>query len=329
MILVLTEKREGKFPRVVQELLSEAYRVKLLLKDPITALVPGRKAEQSDAELLGGWGADQVLNPVHSFLERYHPESHKQMLIQIVQNHSPSLILLSATTYGRELASGVSGRLGVGYANDCVKFEIEDKTIFVIRSVYAGKVRAKVRVNALPFIASFRSNMCKIEESIPKQTAQIQSESIDLPENTKIRILRLNPAKDSLTNLSDARIIVSGGRGIKGPENFPMLAELAKVMGGSLGASRMVVDSGWIDHQHQVGQTGRTVTPDLYIACGISGAIQHLAGMSSAKCIVAINKDREAPIFKVADYGIVGDLFEIVPLLTQEMRSIFAEKAAI
>jgi len=329
LILVLTEKRDGKFPRVSQELLSEAFRAKALLHEPIAALVPGSEAGEEDARILGKWGADEVINVVNSALERYHPETHRAMLSSVIQEAKPTLILLSATTYGRELASLVSGVLGIGYANDCVKIEIEGKTIFALRPVYAGKARAKVRSKSTPFMASFRPNMCKIEESIQAKTPGVNKLTVTLPSEKRIQILKLEPSQDSLANLADARIIVSGGRGLQAPENFKVVAELAKTMGAAMGASRMVVDSGWIEHKHQVGQTGRTVSPDLYIACGISGAIQHLAGMSSSKCIVAINKDPEAPIFKVADYGIVGDLFEIVPPLTAEMKTVFAEEAAI
>lgn len=329
MILVLTEKRDGKFPRLAQELLSEAYRAKKSLKSTIVALLPGVKAMPEDAAILGKWGADKILNAVHPDLERYHPEVQKKLLIEVIQSQSPTLILVGATTYGRELASMVSGKLGLACAGDCIKLEIEGNQIFAVRPVYAGKALAKILAKRTPFLVSFRPNMCKIEESISDHVSEISTHPFSPVSEKRVTLLDVKPAGDSLTNLADARIIVSGGRGLKGPENFPLLAELAKAMGGALGASRMVVDAGWIPHQHQVGQTGRTVTPDLYFACGISGAIQHLAGMSSAKCIVAINKDPEAPIFKIADYGIVGDLFEIIPLLTQEMRAIFSEKAAI
>lgn len=329
MIIVLTEKREGKFPRLVQELLSEATRAKLSLKTPIAALLPGGPASDSDAKILGSFGAERILNVVHPSLERYHPEAYRKMFIEIMRSQNPSLVLLGATTYGRELASLVSGHLGIAYAGDCIRLEFQGNDAFAWRAVYAGKAHAKVKAKKPPLMASFRPNMCKIEESLSGGIAEIQIVSFDFEDQKRIQTIAVKAAQDSLTNLSDARIIVSGGRGLQGPENFPLLAELAKAMGAALGASRMVVDSGWIEHKHQVGQTGKTVTPDLYIACGISGAIQHLAGMSSAKCIVAINKDPEAPIFKVANYGIVGDLFEIVPILTREMRTVFTEKTVI
>lgn len=329
MLLVLIEKRENKFPRVVQELLSEATRAKKALGKPVAALLPGSAASSEDARLLGSWGADVVLNVQDASLERYHPETYPKMLAEIIEKEKPSLILLAAGAYGRELASIVSGSLGIAYASDCLKLEFEGINVFAWRPVYAGKARAKIKALQLPFMASFRPNMCAIEESLPQKNAEIKPLQINLPSKRRLQVMEVKAASDSLTNLADARIIVSGGRGLGGPENFPLLAEFAKAMGAALGASRMVVDSGWIEHKHQVGQTGKTVTPDLYFACGISGAIQHLAGMSSAKCIVAINKDAEAPIFKIADYGIVGDLFEIVPILTREMKKIFAEKSAV
>jgi electron transfer flavoprotein alpha subunit len=327
MILVLTEKKSEKFPRLSQELLSEARRIQSSLKKEILALMPGVQATPQDAEILGSWGADKILNAVHPSLENYHPENYLKLFTELLSSYSATLILLGSTTYGRELASLFSGKLGIAYANDCLRIFAEDGKLFALRPVYAGKARATVEAKSKPFMASFRPNMCNVEEPLSGKKAEIVPFVFQPISETRVKVLEMRRSENALANLSDARIIVSGGRGLKGPENFPLLEELAKVMGAALGASRMVVDSGWISHQHQVGQTGKTVSPDLYIACGISGAIQHLAGMSSAKCIVAINKDPEAPIFKVADYGIVGDLFEIVPLLTEEMRSVFAEKA--
>lgn len=329
MILVLTEKRDGKFPGLAQELLSEARRAKAHLKEEVAAVFPGFKVEADDVKILESWGADKILNVVSPVLQKYAPESHARMLADLVQAHKPSLILAGATTVGRELAALVSARLGLAYANDCTGLDVEGGKLYAIRPIYAGKARARVLAKSTPFLLTFRPNMCLLEEPLPDGKADVVETAFSFTPERRIELVEVKRAGDALTNLADARIIVSGGRGLKGPENFPLLAELARVMGGALGASRMVVDSGWIEHQHQVGQTGRTVTPDLYIACGISGAIQHLAGMSSAKCIVAINKDPEAPIFKIADYGIVGDLFEIIPLLTEAMRSVFAEKAAI
>lgn len=347
MILVLTEQRDGsspsasstrslaeshasgdsdsltrsRFPRIARELLSEARRAKSALNMPIAALVPGPKVSPDDAKMLGSWGADKVINAAHPSLEKHHPETYKSMMIQVIESQKPALILIGASTYGRELAAGVSGKLGIGYANECMKLEFEGSSVTAVRPVFAGKAVARVRFKASPAMASFRPNMCKIE-SLPEKEAEVVS--IDFsPPQTRIKILEVNPSSDTTTNLADARIIVSGGRGLQDPKNFSLIRDLAKSMGAAVGASRMVVDAGWIEHAHQVGQTGRTVSPDLYIACGISGAVQHLAGMSSSKCIVAINKDPDAPIFKAADYGLAGDLFEIVPLLTQEMQKIF------
>lgn len=322
MILVLAEKRENGFTHLVQELLGEARRVKEELREEIAVIQPGTQASEEDAKVLGSWGADQVINVASPSLESYHLEVYKKMLEEVIEAYPPSLIFLGAGIHGRELADMISGKLGIGYANDCSGVEVENGKIFAVRPVYAGKARARVFVKVTPFLVSFRPNMCAVEEPIPNHKAAVVSLPFSPPAENRIKVLETRKAKDSSTNLADARIIVSGGRGLQGPENFPLLEELAGVMGAAVGASRMVVDAGWIGHEHQVGQTGRAVTPDLYIACGISGAIQHLAGMSSAKYIVAINKDPEAPIFKIADYGIVGDLFEIIPLLTREMRAL-------
>jgi len=328
VILVLTEKRDGKFSRLSQELLSEAYRAQSALKAPIAALVPGAAVTPDDAKTLGGWGADKIISVIDPSLEKYHSETHKAMFVQAIESQKPRLILLGASTYGRELAAMVSGKLGIGYANECHHLEVQGDRIFATRPVYAGKALARILFKSSPAMASFRPNMCKIEASLPAKDAEIVSLTFSPPQ-TKIKILEVKPSGDTTTNLADARIIVSGGRGLQKPENFSYVRDLAKAMGAAVGASRMVVDAGWIEHAHQVGQTGRTVTPDLYIACGISGAIQHLAGMSSSKCIVAINKDPDAPIFKVADYGLAGDVFEILPLLTTAMEAVFKEKTAI
>jgi electron transfer flavoprotein alpha subunit len=329
MILLLAEKKEGKFLRLTQELLSEARRINDSLKEEIAVLFVGFQAAQEDVVQLGEWGADKIINPVHPLLEKYDSENYVQLFHEIASMNSISIILLGSTVYGKELAGMISAKLKGGYAGDCVRLFYEKGKISALRPVYSGKVHAVVSAVSGPFTASFRANMCKVEGPIPGKRAEVVPFDFHPINNGKIKILEVVKSQDQLADLSEARIIISGGRGLKGPENFRLLEELAKVTGGAVGASRMVVDSGWIEHQHQVGQTGKTVSPDLYIACGISGAIQHLAGMSSAKCIVAINNDPEAPIFKIATYGIVGDLFVILPLLIKEMRQVFSGKAVV
>jgi electron transfer flavoprotein alpha subunit len=329
MILVLTEKKEGKFLKLTRELLSEARRLKDHIKEEIAAFLPGPVATHEDQEQLGEWGADKIINAASPVLEKYDSENFVKLFQDCADKHSFSVVFLGSTTYGKELSGMISTSLKAGYAADCMSLSVENGKISAIRAVYSGKIHAAVSVITTPFIVSFRPNMCKVEELIPGKRAEIVSFDFQPVSSKKIKVIEMIKSQDQLADLSDSRIIISGGRGLKTPENFRLIEDLAKVMGGAVGASRMVVDAGWIEHQHQVGQTGKTVNPDLYIACGISGAVQHLAGMSSAKCIVAINNDPEASIFKVATYGIVGDLFVILPLLTKEMQTVFSEKTAV
>jgi electron transfer flavoprotein alpha subunit len=218
----------------------------------------------------------------------------------------------------------VAAKLGVGLAQDCIEAQIiEGQQLECVRPIYAGKAYARVRLLMTPAMATLRPNVFSLGAPDTSRSAETAPFAPDLdPAKVRAVVKETREAEGQKIELTEANIIVSGGRGVKGPEFFPMVEELADALSGALGASRAAVDAGWIDHQHQVGQTGKTVSPTLYIACGISGAIQHLAGMSSSKFIVAINKDPEAPIFNVADYGIVGDIFEVVPALTQAIKNL-------
>ena len=224
---------------------------------------------------------------------------------------------------GRDLMPRVAARLGVGLAQDCIAAEIvDDGQLECIRPIYAGKAYAKVRLLMSPAIATLRPNVFPLGDADTARNAETVTLTPELnAEKIRASVKETRKSSGQKVELTEANIIVSGGRGMKGPENFPVVEALADAFGGAMGASRAAVDAGWIDQQHQVGQTGKTVSPTLYVACGISGAIQHLAGMSSSKFIVAINKDPEAPIFNIADYGIVGDLFEVVPALTEAIKS--------
>jgi electron transfer flavoprotein alpha subunit len=279
------------------------------------------------ADALAHYGAARVYLADDLSLERYSGEGYTTVLTNLIQKAEPAVVLLGATIQGKDLAPRVAARLGLGLASDCTAFDVASNGRLVItRPIYGGRAIATVMEKTTPQMATVRPNvMMPLEpdtskavlvEKLAVRTGDIRAKVIDLiQESGKQQI-----------GLAEAEVIVSGGRGLKGPENFRLLEELADVLGAAVGASRAAVDAGWIDHSHQVGQTGRTVTPNLYIACGISGAVQHLAGMKTAKYIVAINKDPEAPIFKVADYGIVGDIFEVVPILTEEFQKSIAQK---
>ena len=228
------------------------------------------------------------------------------------------------TAQGKDLAPRLAAKLGAGLASDCVALSIKDGSLVARRPMYAGKAYATVEWTGDPQIATLRANVFALGAKDAARQAEVKSATVDAA--ARARVVETKMGGAGKVELTEAQTIVSGGRGLKGPENFPLVEKLAEAFGAAVGASRAVVDAGWVDHHYQVGQTGKTVSPNLYIALGISGAIQHLAGMSSSKVIVAINKDADAPIFKVADYGIVGDVFEIAPKLTEAAKAHFAGK---
>ena len=251
--------------------------------------------------------------------ERYTPAAHATALAAKAKEAGAQLILIGATLNGRDLAARTAAKLGWAYAADCTDVALKDGALETDRPMYAGKVRAKVRA-PLPAIVSIRPGAWPL----PKDASAVTPTAVTADAGAdKLKFVRFEPTASAgkRVALSEARVIVSGGRGLKGPENWKMVEELADALGAATGASRAVTDAGWRPNEEQVGQTGKTVTPDLYIALGISGAIQHLAGMTSSKVIVAVNKDPDADIFKIADYGVVGDIFEFVPAFTEAVRS--------
>jgi electron transfer flavoprotein alpha subunit len=235
-----------------------------------------------------------------------------------VSESQPSIVLFAGTADGRDLAPRLAARLNVGVASDVDRLEWNDGKLRARRPVYSGKAFATVDVTGTPAIATTRPNAFPPEEAGGGAAAEVVT--ITASADNRVKVIETKEPEAGEVSLAEADIIVSGGRGLKEATNFSYIRDLAHAIGGAVGASRAVVDAGWIDHQHQVGQTGRVVSPNLYIAAGVSGAIQHLAGMSSSKHIVAINKDPEAPIFRIADLGIVGDLFQILPVLTEEVK---------
>ena len=320
-VLVFMEEREGKVKKTSLEALSAARKLADQLKEPVTAVRVGAGGDAS--ENLAYYGADKILCVQHESLASYSTEGFCAAVTDAAKQVGPRFILSTASAMGKDLMPRVAARLGVGLAQDCIAAEIvDDGQLECIRPIYAGKAYARVRLLMSPAMATLRPNVFPLGEADSARNAETATLEPDLNAG-KIRasVKETKISSGQKVELTEANIIVSGGRGMKGPENFPIIEELADAFGGAMGASRAAVDAGWIDHQHQVGQTGKTVSPTLYVACGISGAIQHLAGMSSSKFIVAINKDPEAPIFNIADYGIVGDLFEVVPALTQAVKS--------
>jgi len=322
-IVTFAEHRDGKLRRPSLEAVSEARRLASSLQGPVTAVLVGPGVEGLAAEL-AAHGADKVHVFDDPALGAYATEPYARALAQVVTEAKPSAVLVPATAMGKDLAPRAAARLGAGLVSDCVSFAVKDGRLEARRPMYAGKAYATVRWEGDPQMATLRPNVFPLEKADASRKAEVAKGEVDT--SARAKVTAVHAAAAGKVELTEAQIIVSGGRGLKGPENFHLIQGLADALGAAVGASRAVVDAGWVDHQFQVGQTGKTVSPTLYVACGISGAIQHLAGMSSSKTIVAINKDPDAPIFKVANYGLVGDVFEILPKLTEAAKAYFAAK---
>jgi electron transfer flavoprotein alpha subunit len=319
-ILAVTEQRSGSLRKVSQEAVSAARSLADSLGGTVDALVLASGAV-SGAESLGPAGADRVLTGSHPDFLLYNPDGCAATIASLAGRYAA--IVFAATATGKDLAPRVAARLAQGCATDVTALSTDGGKIVATRPVYAGKALQTVKLNGQPAIVSIRPNTFPVTQS-GKAGAQ---ERVDVPSFTaRVVVKEIKAATTATLDVTEAPVVISGGRGLKEPANFKLLEDLAAAFGNAaVGASRAVVDAGWRDHGAQVGQTGKTVSPGLYIAVGISGAIQHLAGMRTAKVIVAINKDKDAPIFKIADYGIVGDLFEILPRLTEEVKKLRAE----
>jgi electron transfer flavoprotein alpha subunit len=327
-ILVVAEHRDSDLKKVTFEMLGEGTRIaaKMELGGLVEAALLG-SGMGGVADALAHYGAARVYLADDPSLGRYSSEGYTTVLAQIIQKTEPAVVLLGATPQGQDLAARVAARLGLGLASDCTAFEVAaDGRLIITRPIYGGRAIATVIEKTTPQMVTVRPNVIMPLEPDTSGTAPVEKLAVEMGDIRAKVIDLIQESGRQQVGLAEAEIIVSGGRGLKGPENFCLLEQLADVLGAAVGASRAAVDAGWIDHSHQVGQTGRTVTPNLYIACGISGAVQHLAGMKTARYIVAINKDPEAPIFRVADYGIVGDLFEVVPVLTEEFKKALQPK---
>lgn len=325
-VLVVVEQRNGAIRKVSWEVLSEGKRLADQLGHEMAAVLMGGEGISAFGEDLGQWGASRVFVAEHDELAQYRTNPYTRVVVDVARQMDPQIILLGASSTGKDLAPRVAARLGVGLLSDCVGFELQNGTLVGRRPMYAGKLYAYVACKAVPQIATARPNVFPKAEPNPTGKAQVLKVSPEFDElDTRCKVLELREEASGRPDLTEAEIIVSGGRGMKGPENYPMLETLADLLGGTVGASRAAVDAGWRPQSDQVGQTGKVVTPNLYIACGISGSIQHLAGMGTSKIIVAINKDPDAPIFQKADYGVVDDLFKVVPPLIEEVRKLKAE----
>jgi len=324
IIAVVAETKDGIVRKTALEALAEARRLAVEGGGSVAAILLGA-AGAGEAARLAQHGADRVVQVEGAALGAYAPEAYAEGVKGAVAALKPNVLFFSATAHGRDLAPRVAARLRVGMAADCVGFAWENGALTARRPIYAGKAFAKVAWNAArPMIASMRPNT--FTPPAPDASRSAAVEPIALGDVTvRARVTGFEKSAGETLDLTEANIIVSGGRAMQGPENFELLRKLCAVLGATLGASRAAVDAGWIDHSYQVGQTGKVVNPTLYFAVGISGAIQHLAGMSSSRTIVAINKDKDAPIFKLATYGVVGDLYQVVPALTEELARVVKE----
>lgn len=324
-VLIVAESRGGELKKITYEAITAAVPIAEALDGEVQVAVLGSGLDgDALAADLGARGAATVYLLDDEALEQYAAETYAQALKDLIEAEEPALVLFGASAQGRDLAPRVAAKLEVALASDITGLRVEDDEILITRPMYAGKVIATVKLVTEPTIATIRPNNWPAAQAEGDSVAEIEEVDVDV-EEPRTRVVEFQAKGGERPELTEASIIVSGGRGMGGPENYVYIEELADVLGAAVGASRAAVDAGWRPHSDQVGQTGKTVSPQLYIAVGISGAIQHLAGMRTSKYIVAINKDPEAPIFKLADYGIVGDLFEIVPALTQAAREMKSE----
>jgi electron transfer flavoprotein alpha subunit len=318
-ILVLAEQRNGEVKKASIEAVAEALRWKGALGGGVTAAVFGSGVGPA-ASALAGLGIDRVLAVDHADLARYSTESHRAAAMQAIAKADPAYVFCAATVQGRDLAGAVAGAAEAGYAAECTALRAEGGRLIAVRPVFAGKALLTVACRTPRFVLSLRPNVFDAGVAPGAPAAPIEPLAFAAPPIPRAVVTAIAAAAKGRKDVAEADIVVSGGRGLGGPEGFKVLEDLADVLGAAVGASRAVVDLGWRPHADQVGQTGKVVSPKLYIACGVSGAIQHLAGMRTSKVIVAINKDAEAPIFKVADYGIVGDALQVVPALTEALK---------
>lgn len=316
-ILAVLEQREGKLKKVSFEAASLAVKLAKELNIEVEAVAVG--SDINDLSDISKSGISKITLLKNSDLFNYSSTGYSEVISSYANQINADYLIFGNTALGNDLAPRIAVKLNAGCVVDCTHIDVTSGEIIATRPVYAGKANIKLKLTSDKKVFTIRPNIFKADFSNPVEPEISVKEVSDL--NLKTRVISFKKSEGKL-DVAEADIIVSGGRGMKSPENFKLIEDLAEVLGAAVGASRAVVDAGWRPHREQVGQTGKTVSPSLYIACGISGAIQHLAGMSSSKYIVAINKDKDAPIFSVADYGIAGDALEILPVLTEEIKKI-------
>ena len=324
-VLVFAEQRDGRLRKAAAECLSEGRRVAEATSGSLAAAIVGTGVEPLGAEA-ARYGTDLTLTVSDPRLGLYAPAAYARALQAAVGESRADLVLLPASAMGRDLSGRLAARVDAGVAADCTSIACEGGALRFTRPVFSGKALATATFRgAGPWIATLRPNVFPPLDA--PRAGRGETRALDVPfeeSDFAARVTQVKLPEQVEIDVAEADIVVAGGRAMNGAENFTIIRDLARALGGAVGASRAAVDAGWIEHGHQVGQTGKVVSPKLYIACGISGAIQHLAGMSSSRVIVAINKDPDAPIFKIADYGLVGDLYKLIPLMVEEVKKLRA-----
>ena len=333
-VFVFAEQRDRKVQKVALELIGKGKELAKDLGTTVTAVLLG-KDMQDEAKRLCYAGADNVIYVNDDLLDIYMTEPYVYTMNKIIADKKPEIVLYGATAIGRDMAPRVSARVHTGLTADCTGLTVEPDdaepeklNLMMTRPAFGGNIMATIACpNHRPQMATVRPGVMQAAKYSEQNPVNIEEYKIEIPKECRnVEVLDVTKIIQQRMNIEDAKVLVSGGRGMHGPENYPMLEELAGLLGGTISASRAAVDAGWVPKDRQVGQTGKTVRPNLYIACGISGAIQHLAGMEESDFIIAINKDETAPIFDVADVGIVGDILKIVPLLIGELKKEVANK---
>jgi len=322
-VWVFAEQREEHLMNVTMELLLEGKKLAKDIGTKVCAILCGEHVESLVGQLFS-YGVDKVYLADHKELKNYRTDAYTKVIYEAILTYKPEIVLLGATHIGRDLGPCLAVRCNTGLTADCTKLEIdpEDKKLKQTRPAFGGSLMATIVCpNHRPQMATVRPGVMDKAEYVKGKEGELIRLNVHFEEgDIRTKLIRIVKTAGEIASLTDAEIIVSGGMGLGSPQGFDLIKKLAKKIGGTIGASRACVDAGWIEHSHQIGQTGTTVRPKLYFACGISGAIQHLAGMQDSDNIVAINKNESAPIFEVADYGIVGDLFEVIPAIIEELE---------
>lgn len=329
-VYVFIQQVDNKVAGVSHELLGKAKELAKKMDTEVTAVLLGYKVSNLCKDL-ANYGADKIIMVDNKDLELYSTKPYAYAVCKVIEKYKPAALLYGATAIGRDLAPRVAARIRTGLTADCTKLDVADdgtKNLQMTRPAFGGNIMATIICpDYRPQMATVRPGVMQKIKPIENAKVPVDNFNVDIPASeTDVQILDVVKKESHKMDIQDAKVLVSGGRGMGGPENFKMLHNCADALGGTVSSSRACVDAGWVEKDIQVGQTGKTVRPDLYLACGISGAIQHLAGMEESGLIVAINKDATAPIFEVADYGVVGDATKIIPLLTDEIKKTVAER---